>query len=126
MYSKVKFYWAKADLAFGFLHRSNNLAQQVMASFLRHLLSTAAEQGYVTREDVQQAIESSGALNPSLELEMDPESADEFLPSLWRIGDGYIGELSPDQTQELRQFRQLCLSASSGDDAALAKIAKML
>jgi len=126
MYSKVRFYWAKADLVFGFLHRSNNSAQQATASFLRHLLSTAAEQGYVTRDDVQQAMESSGALNPSLELEMDPESADEFLPSLWRIGDSYIGELAPHQMQELRQLRQLCLSASNGDNAALAQIEAML
>jgi len=126
MYSNLRFNSAKNALAHSILHSPANPIERAEAAFLRQLLSTAAEQGYVTWDDVQQAIENSGALNPELELEMDPESADDFVPSLWRIGNRYIGELSPQQTQELRHLRQLCLSASSGDDTALTKIAELI
>ena len=123
MYSNSRFNSAKVALACSIVHSPDNPIERAETAFLRHLLSTAAEQGYVTWDDIQRAIENSVTLN---ELEMDAETAYEFLASLWRIGDRYVGELSPYQAQELRQLRHLCLSAASGDKTALEKIAELV
>ena len=122
MYSNFKFQSAKAELAFAFTHKPTDSMGQVELAFLRHLLSAAAQRGQVTPDDVQRALESSGAFD----LDLDEGGKDKIVADLWNIGDNYIGALSARQAAELRRLRKLCLEANSGDADALAQIAEII
>ena len=123
MYSNFKFNNAKVDLAFAFTHKPTDSTGQVELAFLRHLLSTAAQHGQVTPDDVYRAVESSGAFD----LDLSDDEKDKIIADLWNIGDQYIGALSPAQAQELRKLRNLCLRAQQrGDADALAQIAEII
>jgi len=122
MYSAFKFNNAKVDLAFAFTHKPTDSMGQVELAFLRHLLSAAAQRGQVTPDDVQRALESSGAFD----LDLDEGGKDKIVADLWNIGDNYIGALSARQAAELRRLRKLCLEANSGDADALAQIAEII
>jgi len=122
MYSATKFSNAKIDLAYSILHQKNaDHMGQVEIAFLRSLLSAAAQHGRISDQDIQRAIEESGA------CELAPETADSIIAYLWQIGDQYIGALSPAQAQELRKLRNLCLRAiERGDAEALSQIAELI
>jgi hypothetical protein len=121
MYSATKFNNAKIDLAYSILHQKNaDHMGQVEIAFLRSLLSAAAQHGRISDQDIQRAIEKSGA------CELAPEAADSIIAYLWQIGDQYIGALSPAQAQELRKLRHLCLRANNGDLDAMMTIADMI
>jgi len=122
MYSATKFSNAKIDLAYSILHQKNaDHMGQVEIAFLKALLSTAAQRGRISDQDIQRAIEQSGA------CELAPEAADSIIAYLWQIGDQYVGALSPAQAAELRRLRKLCLRAvERGDADALAQIADIL
>jgi len=122
MYSAFKFNNAKVDLAFAFTHKPTDSMGQVELAFLRHLLSAAAQRGQVTPDDVQRALESSGAFD----LDLDEGGKDKIVADLWNIGDNYIGALSRQQAQELRKLRHLCLRANNGDLDAMMTIAGMI
>ena len=120
-YSKTKFDNAKIDLAYSILHKPCDSIGRVEVSFLQALLSSAAQRGCVSDQDIQRAIESSGA------CDLDPEVADDMIAHLWNIGDNYVGALSARQAAELRRLRKLCLlAAATGNQHALAQIADLL
>jgi hypothetical protein len=123
MYSNFKFNNAKVDLAFAFTHKPSDSTGQVELAFLRHLLSTAAQHGQVTPDDVYRAVESSGAFD----LDLSDDEKDKIIADLWNIGDQYIGALSPAQARELRKLRKLCILAAATNDAeALSQIAELI
>ena len=123
MYSNFKFNNAKVDLAFAFTHKPSDSTGQVELAFLRHLLSTAAQHGQVTPDDVYRAVKSSGAFD----LDLSDDEKDKIIADLWNIGDNYLGTLSARQAQELRLLRNLCLRAiERGDAEALSQIADMI
>jgi len=123
MYSNFKFNNAKVDLAFAFTHKPTDSTGQVELAFLRHLLSTAAQHGQVTPDDVYRAVESSGAFD----LDLSDDEKDKIIADLWNIGDQYIGALSPAQARELRKLRKLCILAAATNDAeALSQIAELI
>ena len=122
MYSKTKFDHAKIDLAYSYFQKSSDSTGQVEIAFLRHLLSTAAQHGQVTPDDVYRAVESSGAFD----LDLSDDEKDKIIADLWNIGDNYVGALSARQAAELRRLRKLCLEANSGDADALAQIAELI
>jgi hypothetical protein len=123
MYSATKFSNAKIDLAYSILHQKNaDHIGQVELAFLRHLLSTAAQRGQVTPDDVYRAVEGSGVFD----LDLDEGEKDKIIADLWNIGDNYIGALSRQQAQELRKLRHLCLRANNSDLDAIMTIADMI
>jgi len=122
MYSNFKFQSAKAELAFAFTHKPTDSMGQVEIAFLKALLSTAAQHGQVTPDDVYRAVESSGAFD----LDLDEGEKDKIIADLWNIGDNYVGALSAPQAAELRRLRQLCLAANSGDLDAMLQIAELI
>jgi len=120
MYSETRFHSAKAALAYSILHNPDDRIKQVEVAFLRSLLGLAADRGQVTPDDVQRAVESSGA------CDLDSEIADSIIADLWQVGDSYIGVLSARQTAELRRLRDLCLRVNSDDLDAMMTIADMI
>ena len=122
MYSAFKFNNAKVDLAFAFTHKPTDSMGQVEITFLRSLLSAAAQRGQVTPDDVYRAVESSGAFD----LDLSDDEKDKIIADLWNIGDNYVGVLSARQAAELRRLRQLCLAANSGDLDAMLQIADLI
>jgi len=122
MYSAFKFNNAKAELAYALLNNPDDRILKIEATFLRHLLSAAADRGQVTPDDVYRAVESSGAFD----LDLDEGEKDKIIADLWNIGDNYVGALSPAQAQELRKLRHLCLRANNGDLDAMMTIADMI
>ena len=124
MYSKTKFDHAKIDLAYSILHQKNaDHMGQVEIAFLRSLLSAAAQHGRISDQDIQRAIEKSGAFD----LDLSDDKKDKIIADLWNIGDNYVGALSPRQAAELRKLRNLCLRAQQrGDADALAQIAEII
>ena len=122
MYSAFKFNNAKVDLAFAFTHKPTDSMGQVEITFLRSLLSAAAQRGQVTPDDVYRAVESSGAFD----LDLSDDEKDKIIADLWNIGDNYVGALSARQAAELRRLRQLCLAANSGDLDAMLQIADLI
>ena len=124
MYSKTKFDHAKIDLAYSILHQKNaDHMGQVEIAFLKALLSTAAQRGCVTPDDVYRAVEGSGIFD----LNLSDDEKDKIVADLWNIGDQYVGVLSPAQAAELRRLRKLCLRAVEREDAeALAQIAEII
>ena len=123
MYSAAKFDNAKIDLAYSILHQNADRIGQIELAFLRSLLSAAAERGCVTPDDVQRAVESSGAFN----LDLDEIEKDKLIADLWNIGDNYVGALSRQQAAELRRLRKLCiLAVATGDADAMSQIADLI
>ena len=123
MYSNFKFQSAKTELAFAFTHKPTDSMGQVEIAFLRHLLSTAAQHGQVTPDDVYRAVEASGAFD----LDLDEGEKDKIIADLLNIGDNYVGALSARQAAELRKLRNLCHRAvERGDADALSQIADMI
>jgi len=122
MYSETRFQNAKIELAFAFTHKPTDSMGQVEIAFLQALLSTAAQQGRVTPDDVYRAVESSGAFD----LDLSDDEKDKIIADLWNIGDNYLGALSSAQAAELRRLRQLCLAANSGDLNAMLQIADLI
>ena len=121
MYSNFKFQSAKTKLAYALLNNPDDRILRIECAFLRHLLGRCAQQGYVSDQDIQRAIESSGA------CDLDPEVADDMIAHLWKVGDDYAGALSARQAAELRRIRKLCLRAIERRDAdATATIAELL
>ena len=120
MYSNYRFQNAKTELAYSILHSPTDAAKQIEALFLRSLLCAAANRGQVTQDDIQRAIEESGA------CDLAPEVADDMIAHLWNVGDNYIGALSARQAAELRRLRHLCLAANSGDLDAMLQIADLI
>jgi len=121
MYSAFKFNNAKAELAYALLNNPDDRILKIEATFLRHLLSAAAKQGFIADQDIQVAIENSGV------FDLNEEAADKMIEYLWNVGDDYVGALSPTQAQELRKLRNLCLRAvERGDADALAQIAELI
>jgi hypothetical protein len=113
-YSNSKFQKAKTDLAYAYFQKPNDSMGKVESTFLRTLLSAAAQRGGVSDQDIQRAIEASGA------CDLSPEIADRMLMTLSAIGDYYLGALSRQQAAELRQLRKLCiLAAATGDRDAV-------
>ena len=120
MYSQTRFQNAKIDLAYSYFQKPSDSTGQVELAFLRHLLSAAAQRGQVTQDDIQRAIEESGA------CDLAPEVADDMIAHLWNVGDNYIGALSRRQAAELRRLRHLCLAANSGNLDAMLQIADLI
>jgi len=122
MYSKTKFDHAKIDLAYSYFQKPSDSTGQVEIAFLKALLSTAAQHGQVTPDDVYRAVESSGAFD----LDLDEGEKDKIIADLWNIGDNYVGALSARQAAELRRLRNLCHRANKGDMDAVMMIADMI
>jgi len=121
MYSNYRFQNAKTELAYSILHSPTDAAKQIEALFLRSLLCAAANRGQVTQDDIQRAIEESGA------CELAPEAADSIIAYLWQIGDQYIGALSQAQARELRKLHKLCLRVMEHNDLdAIMEIADLI
>jgi hypothetical protein len=121
MYSAFTFNQAKIDLAYSYFQKPSDSIGQVEIAFLRSLLSAAAQRGCVSDQDVQRAIEQSGA------CDLEPEIADRMIEYLWNIGDDYVGALSAAQAAELRRLRKLCiLAAATGDRDAWSQIGEIL
>jgi len=121
MYSNSRFNCAKSELVSAYFYPPKDRAQEVEFTFIRALLSIAAQQGKVTGNDIQRAIEASGV------CDLSPEIADRMLRSLLALGDHYVGALSPAQAAELRRLRKLCiLAAATGDRDAWAQIAELI
>ena len=122
MYSETRFNYAKSCMTAAFLHRPTDRTQQVEFAFLRALLTTAAQRGCVTPDDVYRAVEQSGAFD----LDLDEGEKDKIIADLWNIGDNYVGTLSARQAAELRRLRNLCHRANKGDMDAVMMIADMI
>jgi len=121
MYSLSRFNCAKSELVSAYLYPIADRAKQVEHTFIRALLGIAAQQGCVSEQDIQRAIEASGV------LDLSPEIADRVVRQLWIIGDHYLGTLSRQQAAELRRLRKLCiLAAATGDQDAWAQIAELI
>jgi len=123
MYSNFKFSNAKIDLAYSYFQKPSDSTGQVEIAFLRHLLSAAAQHGRISDQDIQRAIEASGAFD----LDLSDDEKDKIVADLWNIGDNYVGALSARQAAELRKLRNLCHRAvERGDADALSQIADMI
>jgi len=123
MYSETRFNYAKFCLTAAYLHSPTDAIQQVEVSFLRSLLSAAAQREQVMPDDVYRAVESSGVFN----LNLSDDEKDKIIADLCNIGDNYVGALSRQQAAELRNLRKLCiLAAERGDQDALAQIAELI
>jgi hypothetical protein len=97
---------------------------KVESTFLRTLLSAAAQRGGVSDQDIQRAIEDSGACD----LNLSDDEKDKIIADLWNIGDNYVGALSRQQAAELRRLHKLCLRAAMlGEDGRTwSEIAELL
>ena len=123
MYSNFKFQSAMAALAYSFLHSPTDAVRQIESAFLRSLLSSAAQRGQVTPDDIYRAVERSGVFD----LDLDEGEKDKIIADLWNIGDSYIGALSRQQAQELRKLHKLCLRVMEHNDLdAMMQIAELL
>jgi len=120
MYDNYQFRSAQCDLSYAIMHLPDKPTKRVEATFLRALLTTATKQGYIKQDDVQRAIESSGA------LELPEESRNDTIIWLRARGSDYIGGLSRQQLRYLRWFRHLCLRVAKGDIAARSQLAELI
>jgi len=121
MYNDYQFQSAKYDLSYAILHSPSKPAKRVEAAFLRALLTKATKQGYISQDDVERAIEESGA------LELSPELRDDVIVWLRLRGADYIGGLSRQQLRELRRIRHLCVRIAEREDiAALSQFAELI
>jgi hypothetical protein len=123
MYSNSRFNCAKINMVHSFFSKPLDHADRVEYAFLRSLLSAAAQRGHISDQDIQRAIEDSGACD----LNLSDDEKDKIIADLWNIGDNYVGALSARQAQELRELRNLCLRAQQrGDADALKEIADLI
>ena len=121
MYDDYQFQSAKYDLSYAILNSPSKPAKRVEAAFLRALLTKATKQGYISRDDVERAIEESGV------LELPERFRNDAIVWMRVRGKDYIGGLSREQLRELRRIRHLCVRiAERGDIAALSQFAELI
>ena len=96
--------------------RPERPSDQVEIKFLQTLLDKAIEQGCITQDDTQHAIESCGV---QTQYEWGMYTADEIITRLRDTGNKLVGTLSHKQVQQLRKLRDLCLRVAKGNKALL-------
>jgi hypothetical protein len=96
--------------------RPERPSDQVEIKFLQTLIDKAIEQGCITQDDIQNAIESCGV---QTQYEWGMYTADEIIEKLKDTGSKLIGTLDNKQAAQLRKLRNLCLSYAKGNNALL-------
>jgi hypothetical protein len=111
-----RFIFTKSMTIHAYADRPERPSDQVEIKFLQTLIDKAIEQGSVTQDDVQDAIESCGVLDQD---DFGMYTADEIITRLRDTGNKLVGTLSRKQVQQLRRLRDLCLRVAKGNKALL-------
>jgi len=111
-----RFIFTKSLTIRAYADRPERLSDQVEIKFLQTLLDKAIEQGCITQDDIQHAIESCGV---QTQYEWGMYTADEIVTRLKDTGNKLVGMLSRKQVQQLRRLRDLCLRVAKGNKALL-------
>jgi len=111
-----RFIFTKSLTIQAFADKPCGPAKQAEVTFLRLLIDRAIEQGCITQDDIQHAIESCGVLNYD---DLGMYTADEIITRLRDTGNKLVGTLSRKQVQQLRRLRDLCLRVAKGNKALL-------
>jgi len=111
-----RFIFTKSQVIRAFADRVERASDQVELKFLQTLIDKAIEQGSITQDDVQDAIESCGVLDQD---DFGMYTADEIITRLRDTGNKLVGTLSRKQVQQLRRLRDLCLRVAKGNKALL-------
>ena len=111
-----RFIFTKSQVIRAFADRVERASDQVELKFLQTLIDKAIEQGSITQDDVQDAIESCGV---QTQYEWSMYTADEIVTRLRDTGNKLVGTLSHKQVQQLRRMRNLCLNYAKGNKALL-------
>ena len=114
-----RFIFTKSLTIRAYADRPERPSDQVELKFLQTLLDKAIEQGSITQDDVQDAIESCGVLDQD---DFGMYTADEIITRLRDTGNKLVGTLSHKQVQQLRRMRNLCLNYAKGNKALLWQI----
>jgi len=111
-----RFIFTKSLTIHAYADRPERPSDRVEIKFLQTLLDKAIEQGCITQDDVQDAIESCGV---QTQYEWGMYTADEIVTRLRDTGNKLVGTLSRKQMQQLRKLRDLCLRVAKGNKALL-------
>jgi len=111
-----RFIFTKSLTIRAYADQSERPSDQVEIEFLQTLLDKAIEQGCITQDDIQHAIESCGVLDHD---DLGMYTADEIITRLRDTGNKLVGTLSRKQVQQLRRLRDLCLRVAKGNKALL-------
>jgi hypothetical protein len=117
MHSDSKFNRIKADFAFALLnhlrHPTVRIAQ-IEATYVCHLINAAEQQGHISWQDIQRAVQLSGADQRTANL-------------LYAAAKEHFGALSAEHVQELRKLYELYnLALKRKTRAVLSQIADMI
>ena len=111
-----RFIFTKSLTIRAYADRPERLSDQVEIKFLQTLLDKAIEQGCITQDDVQHAIEFCGVLNYD---DLGMYTTDEIVTRLNSTGDKLVGTLTNKQVAQLRRLRNLCIRVAKGNKALL-------
>jgi len=111
-----RFIFTKSMTIHAYADRPERPSDQVEIKFLQTLIDKAIEQGSVTQDDVQDAIEACGV---QTQYEWGMYTADEIIEKLKDTGNKLIGTLDNKQVAQLRKLRNLCLRVAKGNKALL-------
>jgi len=111
-----QFIFTKSLTIRAYADQSERPSDQVEINFLQTLLDKAIEQGCITQDDVQDAIESCGV---QTQYEWGMYTADEIVTRLKDTGNKLVGTLSRKQVAQLRKLRDLCIRVAKGNKALL-------
>jgi len=111
-----RFIFTKSMTIHAYADRPERPSDQVEIKFLQTLIDKAIEQGSVTQDDVQDAIEACGVLNCD---DLGMYTTDEIVTRLNSTGDKLVGTLTNKQVAQLRKLRNLCLRVAKGNKALL-------
>jgi len=117
MHSDAKFNQIKADFAFALLNHlrhSKVRIAQIEAAYVCHLISAAEQQGHISWQDIQRAVQLSGADQRTANL-------------LYAAAKDHFGALSAEQVEELRRLSELYnVALKRKTRAVLSQIADMI
>ena len=111
-----RFIFTKSLTIRAYADQSERPSDQVEIKFLQTLLDKAIEQGCITQNDIQHAIESCGVLNYD---DLGMYTTDEIVTRLNSTGDKLVGTLTNKQVAQLRKLRDLSLRVAKGNKALL-------
>jgi len=117
VHSNTKFNQIKADFAFALLnhlrHPKLRIAQ-IEAFYVCHLISAATEHKHISWQDIQRAVQLSGADQRTANL-------------LYAAGKDHFGVLSAEQVAELQRLHELySLALKRKTRAVMSQIAELI
>ena len=111
-----RFIFTKSMTIHAYADRPERPSDQVEIKFLQTLIDKAIEQGCITQDDIQHAIEACGVLDYD---DLGMYTAEEIIEKLKDTGDKLVGTMTSKQVAQLRRLRDLSLRVAKGNKALL-------